>query len=75
MDIKKGWQRWLEISQKSANIFGRIIITIFYFTIMLPFSIGVTLLGDPLKLKVHADHHWLDREALSDDLESARRQS
>jgi len=74
MDLKKGWQRWLEISQMAANFLGRIIVTLFYFTIMLPFSIGVTFFGDPLKLKDRTDNHWMSREAVNDHLESAKRQ-
>ena len=73
--MKKGWKRWLQLSQMAANVLGRIIFTIFYFTIMLPFSLGVTFLGDPLKLKANQNQHWLDREPLTDTLENARRQS
>lgn len=74
MDFQKGWQRWLEISQTAANFLGRIIVTIFYFTIMLPFSLGVTWFGDPFKLKEKRSHYWLDRETSTDTLEEARRQ-
>ena len=74
MDFKNGWQRWLDFSQKAANILGRIVITIFYFTLMLPFSIGVTLFGDPLKLKQSPSKFWDTREDTKTDLAAARQQ-
>lgn len=74
MDFKNGWQRWLDISQKAANILGRIVITIFYFTLMLPFSIGVTLFGDPLMLKQSPSRYWDTREDTNNDLAAARQQ-
>lgn len=45
---------------------------LFYFTVMVPFGIGVRLLGDPLTLKGAAA--WLERKPVGTSLEDARRQ-
>ena len=74
MDFKKGWDRWLAISRKAANILGRIVVSIFYFTVMLPFSLGVTLFGDPLNIKKKPAQHWHQREELNDTITKARLQ-
>ena len=74
MDLKKGWDKWLAISRVAGNFLSRILVTVFYFTIMLPFSLGVTFFSDPLKLKNTTASHWQPRESASERLEDARRQ-
>lgn len=74
MKLKRGWQKWLAASRFVGRILSWIVVSIFYFTIMLPFNLGVTLFGDPLKLKVIPQNFWLPRETGEDSLEAARRQ-
>ena len=40
-----GWSRWRELSQKAADTQARILLTIFYFTVMLPFGVVFGLWG------------------------------
>lgn len=73
MDIlRTAWELWKRFGLFMGNIFGRIILTIFYFTIYLPFGLGVRLFGDPLKIK-HARPVWQTRETKDHDLDQARR--
>jgi hypothetical protein len=72
---KKGWGKWQELSRKSGELLARIVLTIFYFTVVLPFGLSRTFLGDPLRIKrSDAPHTWLARQTRDRTLEDARRQ-
>ena len=40
-----GWSRWKELSQKAADFQARILLTVFYFTLMAPFGVMAMALG------------------------------
>jgi len=54
-----------------GDFVARIFMTMFYFTIAIPFGIGVRLFKDPLRLKSQQTG-WLKREEREDTIESAR---
>jgi len=66
------WKRNRVLVNIFADFQGRAVALIFFFTIMVPFGIGVRLLGDPLHRK--APIQWRPREAVGKTLEEARRQ-
>lgn len=67
------WKRWNILGQVFGDFQGRFIAVLFYFTIFVPFAIGVRLLGDPLHLR-KPDTRWLDRAPVGTTLDDARRQ-
>src|SRR5688500_12114310 len=70
-----GWSRWREMSQKAANVQARVLLTIFYFTMMLPFGIVMGLLKDPLRIKQRpSGSYWVERKPTSGTLADAKRQ-
>ena len=73
--IRKGWQSWKRIGQYIGDFIARVALSIFYFTIFLPFGLGVRLLGDPLN--IHPNHRpsWLQRGTRDLTLEDGRRLS
>ena len=76
MDIlRKVWQTWKRIGQAVGDIIGRIVLTIFYFTIFAPFGIGVRLWGDPLAIKTGDQAQWVERSTRDWNLEDGRRLS
>jgi len=52
------WESWKGFSHRMGNYQSRVLMAILYFTVVLPFGLGVTLLGDPLKIKHSRD--WND---------------
>lgn len=66
------WQRWQIISELVGDLHARAITLIFYFTILVPFGIGVRVFGDVLDTKTTG---WHDREPVSSSVDDARRQS
>ena len=70
-----GWSRWRELSQKAADVQARVLLTVFYFTVMLPFGVVFGLLKDPLRIKHRpTGTYWVERKPPSGTLADARRQ-
>lgn len=70
-----GWSRWRELSQKAADFQARILLTVFYFTVMVPFGVVFGLIKDPLRIKHRpSGTYWQERKPAADTLMTARRQ-
>lgn len=65
-------ERWKVFNQILADSTAWFFSLVFYYTVMIPFGIGMRLLGDPLAMKTAP--HWRDREPVLSSLEEARRQ-
>ena len=71
--VHLAWDRFKVIVGIVGDVQGRAIVTLFYFTVMIPFGLGARLLGDALRVKSAPDK-WLDRPPVQNGLEEARRQ-
>ena len=70
-----GWSRWRELSQKAADVQARVLLTVFYFTVMAPFGIMMGLVKDPLRVKSRpSGTYWVERKPVSETLADAHRQ-
>jgi hypothetical protein len=70
-----GWSRWRELSQKAADVQARVLLTIFYYTLMAPFGFVMGILKDPLRVKHRpTGTYWLERKPVSESLADAQRQ-
>ena len=67
------WKRFNVNTSVVADGNGRVIATLFYFTIMVPFGIISSLTMDPLNIK-STSLQWLQRDPVPSDIESAREQ-
>ena len=60
------WHRFTVIQDVVSDANARIIAVLFYFTVLMPFGIVYTLVGDPLRKKTisgkHVGQEWLERE-------------
>ena len=73
--LKTVWRGWLRFGHFMGDIVGRVVLTVFYFTIMLPFSFIVTLFSDPLDMKrKDKAPAWHARTTGDRTVEDARRQ-
>jgi hypothetical protein len=69
------WRRFNILQSIVADVVGRIIATLFYFIIILPFGVIMRLVSDPLHIKsANMKPAWLERHPVSSDLDSARQQ-
>ncbi|MCC6179693.1 MAG: hypothetical protein IT305_30650 [Chloroflexi bacterium] len=72
---KHGWSRWRAVSQKVADVQARVLLSVFYFTLLVPFAVGFKLFKDPLHLKhPRQQSYWLARKPVSEQLADAHRQ-
>lgn len=67
------WQRFSVNSAIIADMNGRLIATLFYYTIMTPFGLLSAIFMDPLGKKGESSD-WIEREALPTDIASAKEQ-
>jgi hypothetical protein len=68
------WHHWREFGQLLGDWLGRVVLTLFYFTVFVPFGIGVRLLGDPLQIKQQPEQLWRPRPTGDQSLEDVLRQ-
>ena len=71
--LKRAWQAWTGIAHAIANFQARLLLTIFYAVLVLPFGIASRLFSDPLRIK-RRPTRWLDHPEETYDLPWAKRQ-
>jgi len=64
----------MPIAETIGNFMNRLILSVFYFVIVLPFGLGVRLFSDPLRIKKTHTTHWTPLVMRSDNLDDARKQ-
>jgi hypothetical protein len=66
---------WKEIASYIGDFQARLLLTVFYFTIVTPFALLVRLFSDPLRVR-HPETYsgWTKRGGRETNLEAARRQ-
>ena len=75
--LRRFWEAWKRFGLALFNFINRLILTIFYVTIFLPFGLGTRLFGDPLAIKEanKESSKWQKRETKDLTIEDARRQA
>lgn len=68
------WENWKKFGRKVADFQGRVLLTLFYYTILLPIGLVMRFITDPFKLKTQ-DVTWEDWAIKSDTLEEASSQA
>ncbi len=69
--LKQIWKKWRTFGQAVGDAAARVFMTVFYFTVAIPFGIGVRFFKDPLNLR-SGDARWLARENKRESIEDAR---
>ncbi len=69
------WERFKWLMRKVGDFQARVIFSLLYFVLLLPFAAGVRLLSDPLRRKRHHTSNWVSGKAWSEGLAELRRQS
>lgn len=72
--IKNFWHGWKAFGHFLGDILARIVLTVFYFTVFVPFAIGVRLFSDPLHIKTTASPFWRPRTTGDQKFEDILRQ-
>ena len=68
------WQRWKRFTVVFGTFQAKVILTLLYFTFLVPFGIVAALRGDPLRLRRGRGGHWMERSTGDKSLEEVKRQ-
>jgi len=71
--LRKIWDYWLRFGLFIGNLIGHIFLTLFYFTIMVPFGLGVRFFSDPMAIKLGRNSGWQERTTGDRTMDEARR--
>jgi len=71
--LRTVWNAWKRFGKLVGDFVGRVVLTLFYFTVLMPFGLGVRLWGDPLGLRPTGNALWLQRERANPSTRDARR--
>ena len=71
--LRKFWHAWKRLGQFIGDFIGRLVLTVFYFTLFMPFGLGVRLFGDPLAIRPSSRTKWVERKTNDLTLEDSRR--
>ncbi len=73
--LRKFWEVWKKFGQFMGDFIGRLVLTVFYFTVLLPFGLIVALFSDRLDTRRFTHPAWLDRKTSDLTMKDARRLS
>ena len=71
--LRKFWHAWKRFGQFMGDLIGRLVLTVFYFTLFMPFGLGVRFFGDPLALRPSGASKWLERTTKDLTIDDSRR--
>ncbi len=71
--LKKLWAAWKRIAHRIGDFQARVLLTLIYALLVLPFGLAIRLFSDSLKIKKRSAK-WMDHPQDVTDLEWARRQ-
>ena len=72
---KRAWQRWLRLAAIIGDFQARVVLSLFYFVIVLPFGLLVKLFLDPLGIKGRRTTVWTDFANRTQTIDQASRQA
>ena len=73
--LRQLWQAWKRVGQAIGDLIARVVLTLFYFTIFVPFALVLRLFTDPLAIKqTPPQTNWQPKEETDLSVESAREQ-
>jgi hypothetical protein len=73
--LRAGWVRWKAFAQRIGDVQARILLSVCYALVLLPFALAVRVFSDPLRLRATSLAGWLARPpGDSDPRRQAQRQ-
>ncbi|MEJ2013521.1 MAG: hypothetical protein P8X64_15015 [Anaerolineales bacterium] len=73
--LRRIWAGWKRLGGLIGDVVGRLVLTLLYFTIVLPFGLIARLTSDPLAVRHGRPASWLEREPVEGTLDEAERLS
>jgi hypothetical protein len=73
--LKRLWEGWKKVGSAIGDFLARIVLSILYFTLVLPFGLITRLSRDPLDLHPKNSTQWQSRSTRDHTIEDGRRLS
>ncbi len=73
--LRQIWEWWKPVGQAIGDFIGRVVLSLFYFSLFVPFGLGVRWFGDHLDTKGKSRAKWLDRITREPTVQKARKLS
>lgn len=71
--LQRRWETWKRFGRFIGDFIGRVFLTVFYFTLAMPFGLGVRHRADPLGIRPGKPAKWLERRTQDLTLKDTRR--
>lgn len=71
--LKRIWQSWKKIAHKIGDFQARVLLTVIYALLILPFGLIIRFFSDPLRIR-HRPTSWLHHPDQTTDMPWAKRQ-
>lgn len=71
--LKRIWEGWKRVARRIGDFQARVLLTVIYAVLVLPFGLAVRWLADPLRIK-RAPAKWLAHSEEPTDMNWAQRQ-
>jgi hypothetical protein len=72
-NLKAAWGAWKRLARKIGDFQARVLLTVLYAVVVLPFGVLTRMFSDPLKLKKHPTS-WTEVPPETHDLSWAQKQ-
>lgn len=73
--LRRFWAAWKRIGRAIGDFIGRLVLTLLYFTVVIPFGLGVRFFADPLEIKLpERPSMWRSRTSAPASMDEASRQ-
>jgi hypothetical protein len=73
--LKRIWNTWKKVGAAIGDFIARLVLSILYFTVVLPFGLITRLGRDPLGVNLEGSVQWHKRSTRDHTLEDGRRLS
>ena len=73
--LRQIWEWWKPVGQAIGDFIGRVVLSLFYFTLFVPFGLGLRWFGDPLDIKGPSRPSWLERTTPESTVQDTRKMS
>ena len=73
--LRKIWAGWKRVGRLIGDFIGRLVLTLLYFTVVLPFGLITRLGRDPLDTHPGTSAGWVERQPQEGTLDEAGRLS
>jgi hypothetical protein len=74
LSLRRIWEAWKRLARRIGEFNSRVLLTLLYIVLLIPFGLGLRLVADPLRRRKPVASNWIVRAEAPATLEEARRQ-